>query len=64
MWVFGAEGVQIYSPDGSEMISQVTPDKACHTVSRDGGVTFSLRCDWYDVVSDSDLLPYRKKLEK
>ena len=52
MWVFGAEGVQVYSPDGSEMIFQVTPDKACHTVSRDGGVTYTLRCDWYDVVSD------------
>lgn len=51
-WVFGGEGVKIYNPDGSGPIVTVPPEQACHNVTFNAGETYSMRCDFYDVVSD------------
>ncbi len=50
MWVFGDGGVSIYTPDGSELVKTVSAETACHSVESDSGS--SIRCDWYDVISD------------
>jgi len=53
MWVFGEYGVSIFTPDGSEAVKTIPPEKACKNITSDEGKS-RLRCDFYDVVSDGN----------
>jgi len=50
MWMFGDNGVDIYTADGSEHLKHIPPETACHVVNWRGNDR--LRCDFMDVVSD------------
>ena len=51
MWMFGENGVSIYSPDGSEEVKTLPPERVCKNVTSDDGSS-RIRCDFNDVVSD------------
>jgi hypothetical protein len=51
MWMFGENGVSIFTPDGSEEVKTIAPEKVCKNVTSDDGDS-RIRCDFYDVVSD------------
>lgn len=50
LWMFSPNGVQVYTPDGSQEVSSIPPEKACHNT---GTVDEpNLRCYWVDAISD------------
>jgi len=51
MWMFGANGVQVYTADGSTLVKDTPPAKICKDTIRDTG-EIRVRCDFNDVVSD------------
>eukprot|EP00980_Cylindrotheca_fusiformis_P024622 scaffold12169_cov132-Cylindrotheca_fusiformis.AAC.10 len=51
MWVFGEDGVTIFSADGEHEMNHVPPEQACHNVTGRGG-SYGISCDFADVVSD------------
>jgi len=51
MWMFGANGVSVFNPDGSEEVKTIEADKVCRNVTSSSGSS-RIRCDFYDVVSD------------
>lgn len=51
MWMFGSDGVQIYSADGSELVKEIPASKTCHDVPSSTGDVIS-RCRFSDAVSD------------
>lgn len=53
MWVFGDEGLKIYSPDGKSLRKSTSAERVCHETSGYRGSTeVTLSCSFYDVVSD------------
>jgi hypothetical protein len=50
LWAFGEAGVQIYAPDGSELVKSIPPERACHNTGTTGAP--DLQCDFLDVISD------------
>lgn len=50
MWVFSPNGVQVYTPDGSQEVASVPPEQACHEIGT--AEKPNRRCYWADVVSD------------
>jgi hypothetical protein len=53
MWMFGANGVSIYTPDGSQEVKTIAPEHVCKNVTSDDGSS-RVRCDFSDVVSDGN----------
>merc|ERR1712161_124429 len=53
MWMFGENGVSIFTPDGSEEVKTIPPEKVCKNVTSDDGSS-RVRCDFTDVVSDGN----------
>lgn len=53
MWMFGENGVSIFTPDGSEEVKTISPEKVCKNVTSDDGSS-RVRCDFNDVVSDGN----------
>jgi hypothetical protein len=51
MWMFGESGVSIFTPDGSQQLKNIAPERVCKNVTSDDGGS-RVRCDFYDVVSD------------
>lgn len=51
MWMFGENGVSIFTPDGSQEVKTISPDHVCKNVTSDDGSS-RIRCDFNDVVSD------------
>jgi len=52
LWHFGGNGLNIYSPDGSETLKSTPPEGICHNVTGYRGGGMELSCSFYDVVSD------------
>ena len=52
MWIFGGDGLSVYSPDGSAKLKSTPALEICHNVSGYRGQAPSLSCSFYDVVSD------------
>jgi hypothetical protein len=53
MWMFGENGVSIYTPDGSQEVKNIPPEQVCKNVTSDDGSS-RVRCDFSDVVSDGN----------
>lgn len=53
VWMFGENGVQIFTPDGSKEVKTISPDHVCKNVTSDDGSS-RIRCDFNDVVSDGN----------
>jgi len=53
MWMFGENGVSIFTPDGSKEVKTLAPEQVCKNVTSDDGSS-RLRCDFNDVVSDGN----------
>jgi len=53
MWMFGENGVSIFTPDGSEEVKTIPPENVCKNVTSDDGSS-RVRCDFTDVVSDGN----------
>jgi len=53
IWMFGDNGVSIFTPDGSEEVKNLAAENVCKNVTSDDGSS-RLRCDWNDVVSDGN----------
>jgi len=52
MWVFGGQGMRIYSPDGTQRKVTTSANEICHNVTGYRGGEFELSCAFYDIVSD------------
>mmetsp|Transcript_10692 Transcript_10692/g.17248 ORF Transcript_10692/g.17248 Transcript_10692/m.17248 type:complete len:582 (+) Transcript_10692:74-1819(+) len=50
LWMFSPNGVQVYTPDGSQEVSSIAPDQACHDIGTPDEP--NLRCYWADAISD------------
>ena len=53
MWMFGENGVSIFTADGSEEVKTIAPEQVCKNVTSDDGSS-RVRCDFNDVVSDGN----------
>jgi len=53
MWMFGENGVSIFTPDGSQEVKTISPEHVCKNVTADDGSS-RIRCDFLDVVSDGN----------
>lgn len=53
MWMFGENGVSIFTPDGSKEVKTIPPERVCKNVTSDDGSS-RVRCDFNDVVSDGN----------
>ena len=51
LWMFGANGVKIFTPDGATEVKTIAPEKVCKETTNDDG-SIRVRCDFSDVVSD------------
>lgn len=52
MWIFGEEGLKIYSPDGSTELKSSVASDICHNITGYSIDDTKMHCDFYDVVSD------------
>lgn len=52
LWIFGDEGVNIFSPDGSKKHRSIAAEDICHMAPGYRGRDPSLSCSFYDAVSD------------
>jgi hypothetical protein len=52
IWVFGSEGVSIFSPDGSNPHKMIPKEDICHMTAGYRGGDPSLSCSFYGVASD------------
>jgi len=52
MWVFGGEGMKVFSPNGKETKVNTPANEICHNVTGYRGGEFELSCAFYDIVSD------------
>ena len=50
LWMFSYNGVQVYTPDGSQEVSSIAPEQACHDIGTPEEP--KLRCYWADAISD------------
>ena len=55
MWMFGENGVSIFTPDGSEEVKTIQPEQVCKNVTSSYDESgYRIRCDFNDVVSDGN----------
>ena len=53
-WMFGENGVEIYTPDGSEVLKSIPPEKVCKNATSSSSGESRIRCDFNDVVFDGN----------
>jgi hypothetical protein len=52
LWVFGDDGVNIFTPDGGDKVKNIAKGDICHMTAGYRGSDPSLTCSFYDAVSD------------
>lgn len=51
LWMFGEQGVQIFTPDGATKVKHLPAEQVCKNTTNADGST-RVRCDFMDVVTD------------